>query len=308
MTSTTTASAATAPTQFVRVRDHQLAYRSIGKGPPLVLCLRFRGVLDSWDPAFLDALAREFRVITFDYSGLGQSTGSSSYVREALANDALELIDALRLERVVIGGWSLGGLAAQVLTASHPERVSHAVLIGTGPPGPQPHATEPVFLPTATRFENDLEDEIVLFFEPRSEPSRAAARASRERIAARRGDRSSPVPEATYLRLLREASHPSAIFADENGYAAALSRTSVPLLAISGDHDIVFPVENWYALNRRWSSLHLLTLPQAGHGPQHQEPEMCADAITSFVKHVRGAGALDASRHASVGTRHPTPR
>jgi pimeloyl-ACP methyl ester carboxylesterase len=57
------------------------------------------------------------------------------------------------------------------------------------------------------------------------------------------------------------------------------------ILAICGDHDVVFPVENWYALNRKWKSLHILTFPQAGHGPQHQYPQLCADVIASFVKH-----------------------
>jgi len=50
-------SAVTAPTRFVDVRERTLAYRSVGHGQPIVLCNRFRGVLDLWDPAFLDGLA-----------------------------------------------------------------------------------------------------------------------------------------------------------------------------------------------------------------------------------------------------------
>jgi pimeloyl-ACP methyl ester carboxylesterase len=46
-------------------------YPSVGKGKPIVLCHRFRGVLDLWDPAFIGSLAAEgFLVVTFDYSGL----------------------------------------------------------------------------------------------------------------------------------------------------------------------------------------------------------------------------------------------
>ena len=130
--------------------------RKIGSGPPLVLCLRFRGILDSWDPAFLDALARHFTVITFDYSGIGRSTGASSYKREALAEDAKTLVDALGLEKFVLGGWSLGGIAAQVFTARYPERVTHLVLIGTTPPAEQPLPPEPIFLPTALNFDRRI--------------------------------------------------------------------------------------------------------------------------------------------------------
>ena len=65
-----------AHTQYVDVNGRRLAYRSIGTGKPLVLCTRFRGNMDLWDPLFLDSLAATgFRVITFDYSGLGLSTG-----------------------------------------------------------------------------------------------------------------------------------------------------------------------------------------------------------------------------------------
>lgn len=280
-----TDSARTAPTQRILVGGRTLAYRRFGQGPPLVLCLRFRGVMDVWDPAFLDALARDFSVVIFDYSGLGQSTGVASYGRAALAADAVDLIEALDLGRVVIGGWSLGGLAAQVLLATRPDLCTHAVLIGCGPPGAQAHDPEPIFLPTALRHEYTLEDEYVLFFEPASAASRAAGAASHERIASRSGDRSPPIPEATYTRLLQEAHDPSAVFPDPGGrYADALSTTSTPILALCGDHDIVFPVENWYALNRRWPTLHVVTLPSAGHGPQHQLPAFCAAVITAFVR------------------------
>jgi pimeloyl-ACP methyl ester carboxylesterase len=98
-------------TRFVEVGGRKLAYRSVGKGKPIVLCHRFRGVLDLWDPAFIDSLTAEgFQVVTFDYSGLGQSTGEKSYNPASLVQDAKDLIDALGLRDVVIGGWSIGGL------------------------------------------------------------------------------------------------------------------------------------------------------------------------------------------------------
>ena len=72
--------------QYVDVNGRRLAYRSIGVGKPLVLCTRFRGNMDLWDPLFLDSLAANgFRVITFDYSGLGRSMGEKNYDALALA-------------------------------------------------------------------------------------------------------------------------------------------------------------------------------------------------------------------------------
>ena len=47
------------------------AYRDTGPGDgvPLVLLQHFRGNLDNWDPALIDALAADRRVVTFDYAG-----------------------------------------------------------------------------------------------------------------------------------------------------------------------------------------------------------------------------------------------
>jgi pimeloyl-ACP methyl ester carboxylesterase len=42
-------------------------------GVPLVLLQHFRGNLDNWDPALIDALAADRRVVTFDYAGVGGS-------------------------------------------------------------------------------------------------------------------------------------------------------------------------------------------------------------------------------------------
>lgn len=276
-------SAIDAANQFIDIHGRRLAYRSIGDGQPIVLCTRFRGNLDCWDPAFLDALvAAGFRVITFDYSGLGLSTGTASYDPFVMVNDPRDLIEALGLREVVIGGWSLGGLVAQVLVALHPTHLSHAVLLGTTPPGPNVKPAEALFFATAGREVNDFEDEVILFFEPRSPESRAAARRSADRMAARTTDRSPPVP-AEFARA-NLSGDPSAPIFPALPVLAALRATTLPILHIAGDHDIVFPVENWYALNQTLPTVQLLTYPSAGHGPHHQHPEASAQHIATFVR------------------------
>jgi pimeloyl-ACP methyl ester carboxylesterase len=281
-THTRSPGAVDAPTSFVEVGARRLAYRSIGGGKPIVLCTRFRGNLDTWDPAFLDALAASFRVITFDYSGLGRSTGERTYDPASLARDARDLVQALDLRDVVIGGWSIGGMAAQIALTTFPDRITHAVLIGTTPPGPSVAPAEQLFYDTAGKPVNSFEDEVILFFEPRLPASVAAARRSAERIARRVDDRSVPVPADWAAAVL--GSEPRSPLFPADAVLAALERTSIPILHVGGDHDIVFPVENWYALNRRLPTVQLLTYPHAGHGPQHQHPEATAEHIATFVR------------------------
>jgi len=275
------------PTQFADLSDRRIAYRRFGKGTPLVLSIRFRGTMDSWDPLFLDELAKNFEVVIFDYTGLGASSESPTYDRESLVKDAKDLIEFLGFERVAIGGWSLGGVVAQKFTATYPELVSHTVLIGTAPPGKPEVSGERLFMETAMHPNNGLEDQTILFFEPQSDGSRKAAKRSLERIDSRDHDRSPPIPEAVFMKLLSEAKDRSTIYPDPEGLEmAALAMGKNPIMVISGDHDIACPIENWLPLTKKWKSLHLVSVPQAGHGPHHQEPIFCAETITSFLRNI----------------------
>ncbi|HGL4259018.1 alpha/beta fold hydrolase [Burkholderia dolosa] len=270
-----------ARTQFVDVDGRRLAYRTIGSGTPLVLCVRFRGTMDTWDPLFLDSLAeRGFQVTIFDYSGLGQSTGERTYHPASLAKDAIDLIVALKLGKVVIGGWSVGGMAAQIVLAQASQLVTHAVLIATTPPGPLVKPGEQLFYTMAKR-ENDFEDFVTLFFEPTSAESRAAAERAAARVAQRKVDLSPAVPVEWAGQQVGDG--PKNPVFPVDAVLDALKSTSIPVLHLGGDHDIVFPVENWYALNGRLPTLHVVTLPRAGHGPQLQYPQACAAHIAAFV-------------------------
>jgi pimeloyl-ACP methyl ester carboxylesterase len=277
--------AVTAPNQLIETGGRTLAYRTFGTGPNLVLCIRLRGTMDNWDPLFLDRLAENFTVTIFDYSGLGLSTGTPSYAKADMARDVNDLVDALDLGKIIIGGWSLGGFAAQVFAATYPEKVSHILAIATIPPGLMVKPSEPLFFEIATKPTYTAEDEYILFFEPASARSRTLGDASLDRIAARRDVKDHPTPAETMNAAMRASNDPATPFPDPDGaYSAFYRSTDIPVLALCGDHDLVFPVENWYAVNDIWPTLFVATYPECGHGPQHQYPEMAADMIASFVR------------------------
>jgi len=280
--------AGAAPTLFVPLSGRKMAYRSVGKGKPIVLAHRFRGVLDLWDPAFIDALAAQgFQVVTFDHSGTGLSTGQRSYNPVSLLTDTRELIEALGLKDVVIGGWSFGGIVAQLYVAMFGATVSHAVLISTTPPGKLVKPGEQLFYDLAAQGPATLEQYTTMFFEPADAASRAASQRSFERIFARREGRSPDVPVEWALTQVPH-SPPNPMFPSEE-VLQALKNTNVPILHLAGDHDLSVPVENWYALGGQLPTLNLLTYPHAGHAPHHQHPEMAAAQIAAFIKGTRKA-------------------
>ena len=100
-----------APTLQADGLQARFAYRRFGTGDgvPLVLCMRFRGTMDHWDPALLDVLASERDVIVFDNRGTGMSSGKPPTSIEELGEGAFEFVDAIGLTEVDVFGWSLGG-------------------------------------------------------------------------------------------------------------------------------------------------------------------------------------------------------
>lgn len=270
-----------AKTQFMDLGGRTLAYRTFGAGRPLVLCVRFRGTMDSWDPLFLDSLVEQgFQVTIFDYSGLGQSSGEKTYNPGSLAKDAIELITALKLGKVIIGGWSLGGIAAQIVLVQAPQLVSHVVLIATTPPGQLAKPGEALFYQLAKRA-NDFDDFVALFFEPASEVSRAAAERCWARLATPRAD-TSPEVSAEWAAAQLGDSPKNPVF-PVDAVLQAMKASSVPIMHLGADHDIAFPVENWYALSGQLPTLSVVTFAGSGHGPHLQFPRSAAKHIAAFV-------------------------
>ena len=278
---TQTINALNSKTEYADVSGRKIAYRSIGKGDPIILVNRFRGTLDTWDPLFLDQLAEKYRVITFDYSGIGYSTGTLPTDLKDVAKDVKDLADFLKIKKTIIMGWSYGGLVTQVATLQYSDLITQTVLLGTGPPGERVVPLEQAFLDVALKPINDFNDEIVLFFEPTSDESKKQAKASHDRIA-KRLDVSKIPSTMDVFQLYFQGS--AGLTEDKENFKGKLKSTKTPILIISGDHDISFAVENWYPLIRKLSTAQLIVLPQTGHAPQHQHVTLVVNYIDNFLQ------------------------
>lgn len=99
--------------------------------PTIVLlhALGCTGLL-TWYPA-VEPLSRRFRVVTLDQRWHGQGIRSEEFSLYDCADDVAALLDALGLESVVVGGYSMGGVVAQRVWRQHPDRVRGLVLAAT---------------------------------------------------------------------------------------------------------------------------------------------------------------------------------
>lgn len=112
----------------------RIFYEDTGSGSPL-LCLA--GLTrNSRDFAFFASHANDVRMIAMDYRGRGQSDHDPDYANYNIlreAQDAIEVLDHLGLDKVTVLGTSRGGLIAMALAASHRDRLAGVILNDVGP-------------------------------------------------------------------------------------------------------------------------------------------------------------------------------
>ena len=130
------AAAFEAHVRHARVNSGQIAWYERGQGAPLVMLIGTGSTMAEWDPALLRLLARHHRLVMLDYPGVGESgPWRAPRTFAGLADEVARFMDAIRLPRAAVLGWSMGGFVAQQLAVRHPGHVSRLVLAGTNPGG-----------------------------------------------------------------------------------------------------------------------------------------------------------------------------
>lgn len=120
--------------KFVTSKTGRIHYLDAGEGPAILLMHGSGRSIADWQEGAIERLSAYHRVIAFDYFGNGRSERNAAftYGYDLWVNEAVELLDALRIPHVTVIGHSVGGALACVLAADHAELVDHVVTIGTG--------------------------------------------------------------------------------------------------------------------------------------------------------------------------------
>jgi pimeloyl-ACP methyl ester carboxylesterase len=251
-----------------------VGYRVIGSGPPLVLITGYGGTMESWDPRFVDALAKSHRVVIFDNAGVGETRALPAPLTiDAMADQTSALIDALGLGRADVLGWSMGGMIAEALAIRHPAQVLRLVLCATFP------GTGKVVQPSQAAIDaikNDDEQQVMADLFPAGQT--AAQNAFLAAV--------SSYPSAPAAPAATTAAQSSAIIAWWDGTDPAGKRTaeiSVPTLVADGTVDRLDPVSNSHALAKLIAGARLVLYPGAGHAFLFQDESAFLPVIESFL-------------------------
>jgi pimeloyl-ACP methyl ester carboxylesterase len=257
------------------------AYRDAGEGPvPLVLLQHFRGNLDNWDPALVDALASTRRVVAFDNAGVGGSTGTTPHVIEQMAHDAIAFLTALELRQADILGFSIGSFVAQEIALIRPDLARRLILASSAPRGAAGmHGWAPEVMGAVGRPETNPEGYLEVFF-ARSSSSRQVGQEVLRRIYARTKDRDKATTWAT-----REAQY-DAVCAwgiPDHSQLQRLSGISQPVFVANGDRDSMILPHYSYLIAGLIPQATVKIYPDSAHGFLFQNHAEFAADVKAFL-------------------------
>ena len=257
----------------------------VGSGPPVVLVHGLPSCASDWATLPQKLAAKGYRVIAYDRIGYGYSSRTPStrerYTYESNARDLAGLLDALRIERATLVGWSYGGAVVQTLARTSPERVSHLVLIAAvGPAQPEPgHDALSVVL--GSPFGRP-----VLKWVASIPP--LSRRLTHENLV-QAFARSETIPprwtEYTRSMLALPGTLDAFVWEEQRGRGVALEpeKLQVPTLILQGTADYLVPPAVAEDLHRRLRRSEIVRIPDGSHMLPVTHAELLTDRIHVFL-------------------------
>lgn len=276
---------ATPADRFVDVAGARVRIREEGpeNAPPILLIHGFTHSLETWD-GWAKRLANDHRVIRYDILGHGL-TGPDPQERYAPAERAVfigDVLDSLGLERAVIVGNSLGGLAAWRFAHDHPDRTTALILISPGVFSLNGVSDEPAAIPAAmkayllTAPEAGVAASAGIIYGDDSKITAARLKTMRDMMR-RRGN------GAAMIKSLEEFTLPDP--------TALLREIETPTMILWGEADVVIPIEQGRRMQAEMPNASLTSYPGVGHASQEEAPE---ETVADAIEFLNGLGAADA--------------
>ena len=282
------------PAKKVHVGDIDIAYKMLGKGDPVLLFNGASDGMDAWDPSFLEGLSSNHMVIAFDTRGIGNTTtGSKPYTYQQLANDSAGLLDALKIPKADVMGYSLGSYIAEQLAIMFPDKVNSLLLVGSSCGGkdhtPKPHE----FIKLQSDIVNKSLNNVSISHEEMKELVSASLGSGWIRLHPESLD----IPaNITTLQQFKPGLRPEIANNQNNvgkhwednpnwsGACDELAKLAKPTLVITGTDDNMYqPHVNSLKIVEKIPGAWLVQIEDAGHAVMDQYPEEIAKILNTFL-------------------------
>jgi pimeloyl-ACP methyl ester carboxylesterase len=255
----------------------RVRYLAAGAGWPLLLVHGFPLNAEMWRPQ-LERVPDNWRFIAPDLRGFGRSaaemeTEPGAMTMAEYADDLVELLDALEIDRAVVGGLSMGGYVTFALFRRAAERFSGLVLADTRPQPDAPEGRQ------ARRAMSELvrrsgpapiaDQMMPKLLGPTTQQERPALADDVRRLIT--SNSIAGIDAAIHAMMSRPDSTPD------------LARVAAPTLVVVGEEDVVTPVADSRLLSRAIPRSRLVVLPQAGHLSNLEAPDEFSRAVEDFL-------------------------
>ncbi len=252
-----------------------MAYDDDGPGPVVVLLHGFPLDRSIWK-AQATTLGARYRVIAPDLRGHGETPAPEGiYPMDDMADDVVELLDALKItEPVVVGGLSMGGYVALSMAVRHPRRLRGLMLINTRAAA-DPPATAQVREELARQVEaaGSAGPAVATMLPKLFGPT---ARTRRPEVVAAVAERMEKTPARGVAGALRG-------MAGRPDRTADLPRITLPTLVVAGADDALIPIDESTRMAEALPGAQLVVIPDVGHLAPVEDPEATSAAIRKFL-------------------------
>lgn len=263
----------------VNVGDIEIAFKTFGKGPPILLISGSGNVMDVWPSYFLKELAKSHKVTIFDNRGVGNTTeGTKPFSVKQFANDTFGLMNILGIQEADVLGFSMGSFVAQQLVITYPEKVNRLILYGASCGGQEGIPQKPKVINTLSDFVNNRTEDVDAFLEVtfplnwiKKNPNFL--------------DMIPKTSETILSTTLKKQFEINEAWLSTNwpGVCDLLQKISIPTLIITGTEDVAIPSENALILVDKIPGAWLVQIKDAGHGLMYQYPKNFTNIVETFL-------------------------
>jgi len=273
------------PIHTTQVKGEHLAYLDVGEGRPVIVIHGFGGSMWQWEHQQVP-LSSAFRLLTPDLIGSGLSAKPDiEYRPDEMLDYFVAFMDALNIQRAALVGNSMGAGLAIGMALEHPDRVSKLVLIDGFPAHVRERLTSPSiqraldtpapswlaslgnWLFGGLMIESVLKE---MVHDPALLTPAVVERSNRNR------------QRPGVMRPLMTARGTLPLW--ETGYAKRIGQIRHPTLIVWGEEDRVFPIAVGEELHRTITGSSLVRIPNAGHIPQWEQPDLVNPAMIDFLR------------------------
>jgi len=282
------------PAKKVHVGDIDIAYKMLGKGDPILLFNGASDGMDAWHPSFLEGLSSDHTVIAFDTRGIGNSTtGSKPYTYQQLANDSASLLDALKIPKADVMGYSLGSYIAEQLAIMFPDKVNSLLLVGSSCGGKDHTPKPPEFIKLQSDIVNKSLNNVSISHEEMKELVSASLGSGWIRLHPESLDIPANITTLQQLKpdlppeIANNQNNVGKHWEDNPNWSGAcdeLAKLAKPTLVITGTDDNMYqPHVNSLKIVEKIPGAWLVQIEDAGHAVMDQYPEEIAKILNTFL-------------------------